>query len=202
MSTFSQKIALLQNWVNARTTLERVYVLLGCCFVIYIIWYVMLVRPVNAERAKLQLKIDGLTEQLQTFQTKTKAILQDIASKAYKKMPTSRKSVASVGMKPTPTIVTGTGKDDLFIRAILSANQKVKFTSLKNTAGEKQTAGTKNSIEINFHSNYFDTIAYLRYLEELPWCVSWDKLTYKVLTYPEADISMIFHIVDASVKND
>lgn len=52
----------------------------------------------------------------------------------------------------------------------------------------------QHAIELKFQADYFNTIQYLSRLEKLPWHVYWDTLSYKVLTYPKAEVTVKFHI--------
>ena len=39
---------------------------------------------------------------------------------------------------------------------------------------------------IKFQGDYFSTMNYLQAIESLPWRISWDRLEYKVIEYPNS----------------
>lgn len=49
------------------------------------------------------------------------------------------------------------------------------------------------AIEVKFQSDYFNTIKYITRLEKLPWNLYWDSLTYRVLNYPKAEVTLRLH---------
>ncbi len=52
----------------------------------------------------------------------------------------------------------------------------------------------QHALEVKFQSDYFNAIQYVSQLEKLPWPLYWDRLEYKVLTYPMAEVNIKFHI--------
>lgn len=48
----------------------------------------------------------------------------------------------------------------------------------------------RHSIRIRLHADYFDTVDFLRSLEDLKWRFYWEGLDYRVLNYPLAEIDI------------
>jgi len=55
-----------------------------------------------------------------------------------------------------------------------------------------------HAVELQLRGDYFETLSYLRALEELPWQVIWDQLEYQVDGYPQADIRLRINTLSAS----
>lgn len=51
----------------------------------------------------------------------------------------------------------------------------------------------KHGLEIEFKGNYSSTLSYLQKLEALPWRFYWDEVSYEVLEYPKAQITVKIH---------
>lgn len=51
----------------------------------------------------------------------------------------------------------------------------------------------QHGLEVVFQGDYHSTLRYLRKLEQLPWKFYWDEVTYEVLQYPKAQISVHIH---------
>lgn len=80
--------------------------------------------------------------------------------------------------------------------AMISLNQVQKI-SLTPIEGVKKIALSKQKIMVEFTGNYFDTVRYLNYLENLPWYISFDSLDYQVDAYPNAKVKLIFDVLTA-----
>ncbi len=50
---------------------------------------------------------------------------------------------------------------------------------------------------IEFSGDYFETIRYLQYLDQLPWFLSFDSLQYKVDEYPNANVKVAITVLGA-----
>jgi MSHA biogenesis protein MshJ len=53
----------------------------------------------------------------------------------------------------------------------------------------------QHTFRIEFLSDYFSTLQYLKSIEQLPWPIYWDTMDYKVQEYPKADITIKFHVL-------
>ena len=53
----------------------------------------------------------------------------------------------------------------------------------------------EHGVIIKFSGDYFSTMRYLQAIENLKWKISWDKLEYNVMQYPNAEITLYVHTV-------
>jgi hypothetical protein len=182
----------LQKWFDTRTTHQRMIILFLGCASIFFIWYLLLEHPLTNRQVLIIAQTKAIRLQIQAFDAKADEIVKKIASHAYQ--PISQPIVPTRANAKIAVALNESGEDDQFIKAILNLYQNVQFVSLKNVPAIKSSDGVKNNLQLAFHSSYFDTINYLQYLENLPWCVIWSSLTYKVLKYPEAEVTLNFHV--------
>ncbi|MDR3477047.1 MAG: type II secretion system protein GspM [Gammaproteobacteria bacterium] len=208
------QIESLETWINARTHRERLMVLALSCAVIYFVWYLLLDRPLSKRLAVLKMQIANIVPQIKIFDDQAKKILAESHLNASQK---------NLEAKQLATLKLASPQDlDNLMTAILSPNQNIKITGLKSIAPDEKPALApinkkimaastpvvedttpqkhvdKSSMQLEFQSDYFDTIAYLKQLENLPWCLSWDSLEYNVVNYPNATVIIKLHIVKAA----
>jgi hypothetical protein len=208
----NRQIELIKSWLSERTHRERVGLLfLGCAF-IYMLWFLLIQKPLNQNRMDIRQQIQSAQKQTAFFENESKNILNEAAKSAkdMKSTMEQQRQFESLNIH----FASPVGNDTL-LKAILTPYSKIKFMSLTKTPGAAAAATPattpatpetgkassdqedKGSYQLIFHSNYLDTLAYLEQLEKLPWCLSWDSLEYKTLEYPEAEVVVNLHIVSA-----
>lgn len=94
------------------------------------------------------------------------------------------------------------------LEKLLSAHKNLKLLSLKNTAPqqvpaeEDPTLGRvkiyKHGMQVSLEGNYMATAKYLLDIENLPWTMLFDKLTFKTLDYPNSKIEIELGTVSLS----
>ncbi len=87
----------------------------------------------------------------------------------------------------------------------------VEIVPLQQTVAEKVVAGVsevvegqdeltgifKHSVELRLRGSYFQVLAYLQALEQLPWRFYWDWLEYEVDEYPGAEAVLRVYTISA-----
>lgn len=48
----------------------------------------------------------------------------------------------------------------------------------------------RHRLRLSLRGNYFDSLRYLQAMEALPWTVYWDRLEYRVESYPQATLTV------------
>jgi hypothetical protein len=206
-------IELIKSWVSARTHRERVGILLLGWAAIYILWYLIIEKPLNQSRLATQHQTEAMRKQAAFFDNESNNVLNEAAKSAKDKQRSleQQKQFESLNIQ----FASPLGNDTL-LKAILTPFNKIKFISLTKTPenaaptaqGVVTIAATtakpatvnqddKGIYQLIFHSDYLDTLSYLEQLEKLPWCLSWDSLEYKTLEYPDAEVTVNLHIVSA-----
>ena len=54
--------------------------------------------------------------------------------------------------------------------------------------------------KLHLRGGYFAIMSYLRKIEDLPWQIYWDEMSYQVDKYPIAKLELTFHAM--SKEND
>lgn len=83
----------------------------------------------------------------------------------------------------------------------------VNFVSISSTDKQqrKNKAKLSNSLmnkyyKLHLRGGYFAIMSYLRKIEDLPWQIYWDEMSYQVDKYPIAKLELTFHAM--SKEND
>lgn len=66
-----------------------------------------------------------------------------------------------------------------------------------NTLGQAPMRLYKHGIKLTFVGKYFDTLSYLKGLEDLSWGLIWEKMHYQVKKHPLAQIQLILYTLSA-----
>ncbi len=202
----------LINWLNARNERERIIILAGSCVLFAMFWYLFLEKPLILSRLRIQHQIETL--QKQTVFLKNEADTIVIRTAQAKQQDQSNTQENAKFQTLNIHFASPEGNDEL-VKAILNPQNSVKLMALKSivtaapatpptSAPAKPeltpkvvAAPTRDGYQVIFESNFMSTLAYLKALEKLPWCLSWDSLEYTVKTYPTASVVVSLHIVSA-----
>ena len=80
------------------------------------------------------------------------------------------------------------------LQAISKAPPGITIRQLQ--LGSVTAANTSpRAIVLKFRGDYFSTMRYLKYIEELPWFLIYDQLDYVVTQYPTAEVSVVLEPV-------
>lgn len=83
-----------------------------------------------------------------------------------------------------------TGEDGLVLNAVSA--RRVPFASVREGDGERVVLGDvdRYELELQLEGGYLETLDYLRALEALPWKVFWESVTFAMIEYPRASVSL------------
>lgn len=197
----------LIDWLNARLERERIIILAGSCVVFAIFWYVFLEKPLILSRVRIQHQIETLQKQTLFFKNEANSII--IRTSQAKQQENANTEENAKFQTLNLHFASQEGYDEV-IKAILSPLHSVKLMEVKSIVGEApvapkpDTSGkpapppappVKDGYQVIFESDFMNTLAYLKGLEKLPWCLSWDSLEYTVETYPTASVAVTLHLV-------
>jgi hypothetical protein len=182
----------LQRWFSMRSHQERICILLMGWIAIYFFWNITLQKPLKLERQHIAQQSQTLQTQIKIFQEESEKITREGQVRVTKQLQSKRDQGHS-----KIELATSSDSDEI-IREVLNTQHNVQFVSLKTSASGN--AATTNQaaakmLELAFNSNYLDTYSYLDQLEKIPWCLSWDSLSYKVTTYPMAAVTVHLSII-------
>src|SRR5579872_1790371 len=203
----NNNIEMLKQWLLQRSPRERIILFALVFFGIYFIWNVFFGWPLargdqamSEQIKKTQVAMNAQQEQINVLFKVVKEPTFLSMLQNYKKTQAQTDIFTHNMAGFVPGIVPMRNLANL-VTDILGAQGDVGLMSLKKQPLESLIPKDFNSanlpayfyeiykypLEIEFHSNYFSTLAFLQRLEKLPWHIYWDGLDYKVLQYPEAD---------------
>ena len=155
----------------------------------FIIWYYGFWQDlqVSVDKTYAQIKIleksiSNLEEQLEII----KNTLKDIA-----KNKTEIYNASDQILSPNQT--------NKILHNLLTTTGNLALIQLDNTPPKEVTLPPLNSrafehgLIIKFSGDYFSTMRYLQAIENLKWKISWEKLEYKVMQHPNAEITLYVH---------
>lgn len=205
----------LKTWILARTVREKwLLFAIGLAF-IYGIVNLILVKPlVKADKQTIE-DISRAKIELQTVNDQIKTILTAVSQTNYAQMLSENatlqnksKDIVQRLLNSIPKIVSEAEQAKI-IKDILSSQGNVELLRIEKLPTEswipKDLANAdipgyfktidKYTLQIQFQSNYFNTISFLQRVEKLPWDLYWDSLNYKVTEYPNAEITLKLHVL-------
>lgn len=188
--------------------LERLFLLAIALIMIYFVWYLVFMLPVQGTYKRLNTRIQSSERQLQMLERKAKTIVTQAVMKKQENKDQHRSLLGKIDkldkeidgfQKGFTTASTMAGT----LREALDQQGKLKLQSLttlpvrvivKPENGEQKL--TEQGITFAFRGKYFDTLDYLRRLEQLKTQLLWDKLRYNVLKYPEAGVTITLFLLN------
>jgi len=209
----------IKKWIDSRNSREGSLVLAIVLAFIYFIWTLLFYMPLHGKMISLNNQEQQLLTQLNQQEQQAASLEQMISSSSFlNQLATQKKLIdeSKEAHKHFETIALHlVSRKDLpkMMNAILNQQTGIILTSMK-TFPEEHWKGPqidglsfpneediyKYSIQIDFQGSYFSTIDFLSYLESLSWHFYWDSLEYKVLNYPEAEVTLRLHVLKRSVS--
>jgi MSHA biogenesis protein MshJ len=215
--------ASLKNWLikirdrlDALQPRERNIVLILSLVVVAFLWDQLCYSPLQRSAAQASEKITTVTNQLTTAGNKLSALAQPGSNPAG--VLRDRQQQLKIAIKQLDgTIEQLTGnlipakKMVQVLEDVLHQSSSLQLIKVKNLPVRKlmvagvaenlvdETSGVYlHAVELELRGSYFETLAYLRALESLPWQVIWDQLQYRVDDYPQAVIRLRINTLSAS----
>jgi MSHA biogenesis protein MshJ len=166
---------------------------------IFIVWYYTFWQKLQLSITFANNKIETLKPTITQLDAQTKTLEKELA----KKRAAFNKAVNMDRDKPVSptTSLLSPHQTIKVLHDILITNNKLVLLQLKNTPAKETSPTQSNSkvfeheIMIKFSGDYFSTMSYLQAIEKLKWKIFWDKLEYKVIQYPMAEITLHIHTI-------
>lgn len=171
----------------------RVIVLVTLLIISYVLWQALLWQDIRKKSSELKTNIATYTAEIETFKVQLKS-LEDIQKQLKPEIKETQPEQKS------EKVISAEKIAELLHSLIDPKNNLVLY--------QFQTFPPKNITEvkslqklfeygflIKFHGDFFSTLNFLQAVERLNWRLSWDKLEYKVIQYPEAEITLYLHTV-------
>lgn len=211
------RITQLNEWLLKREPRERLVLFVGGFLIIYFIWYLFLMRPLLTKKEKFISEISAQELQRTTIDSQIKIKLVNIkdslfANKLNQKNEVSAKiqDIQKQLGKLKPLLIRRNDMTDLSRDLLKQKSDSIYIVNIDKLPpvpwqpSEIEHSDYLNivtsdiylyAMSIEFQSDYFNTIDFIKKLEKLPWYIYWDSLDYKVLEYPKANVKLKFHVL-------
>ena len=218
----------IQHWqqtIDALSQRERVLVFGVTIAIVVMLFQILLLDPVLAERQQAQSQIEETQNKIAQHESQ-KMLLEAELQAGVDRNHIRRRSQLQAELdklnQQIETSVVAMIPPKLMaevLEQLLVESKGLKLLSLENkpvvalVGNDKQQASQQgvaatpkanqqalynHSFVLQLNGNYLDAIKYFERLSELPWRFYWDDLKYKVDTYPNAVITLEVHTVSMS----
>ncbi len=212
--------------VDGLSLKERVLLLGATVLVLLKICDAVLLRPIEAERTRLEGEVATLGQTLRETH-----LLADSVVNAARDNPDAAVEAAIERRRAELTTLDRDIQAKIgnmvpsermaeVLSAVLGRFNKLQFVALEGLGAEpiampaaqageasagvasdvaKSQAGAyRHGIRIRFKGSYFDTLSYLRALEALPWGFFWDRIELETKDYPNTEGAIVVYTISLS----
>lgn len=194
---------------------ERRLVLLAGVVLLAALIFTAVIAPLLKENQALQHKRQALTRQLEATQAQQRqlATQPDPNLAAQQQLTAAQQRLAAVDqqLQTLQSQLVPAGQMATLLERLLHANGRLALVSLKTlpavplaadgkaeAAAGKAVSGAatglyKHGVEITVQGNYFDLLAYLQSIEQLPANMIWSDLRFKVDHYPVNTLTLTLY---------
>jgi MSHA biogenesis protein MshJ len=205
----------LQEKIDKRVLRERCLIFISAAAVVFMLWNLIVIDPINREVSELRGKIDAAVLQRNSIQTqistaalallndpnKSKneqiAQLQVDINQAQDKLKNASQSLIQAEQLPQvlQEVLQKTTQLSLISVVTLPAHEipieLLGMDSAVSPAPKSHQVGVyEHAVELKVAGNYFQVLEWLKALEALPWRFYWQSLDYKVKEYPRSEIKL------------
>jgi len=209
-------LSLIRDRIDERPLRERAMILLGAVAVIFFLFDLLMIQPLDARRQSVEKQIASNQAELTGLTTQAEAIASRIGvdpnQENREKLREHRKELERLEAELKETVQHLVKPADMpgLLRGVLGQTEGLRLLQL-NSLGSKPLVADENGsstdvasgayrhgLRIRFSGDYFSTLNYLRDLEALEWNFFWDTIEYKVDDYPNAICSITVYTMSLS----
>jgi MSHA biogenesis protein MshJ len=211
------KIKDIPAWFSQRSPRDQLYLFLLGLVIIYLTFSRIFLHPLTQKITTLTEQMSTLKDQKTATEQQINTLQQAIQNPLLLQMINEEKrlnanlAIIQQQLKQfKPRLTTSTRMAQLTNDILKQQGGRIAIRSIiempvepllqadidKTNPAELVTADIySHGLQIEFQSDFFSAIDYLKRLERLPWALYWDNLEYKVINYPLADIVIKLHIL-------
>lgn len=180
----------INNEFEKKPSRTRLLILCSGILIIFLLWLFIFYWPLNEDIHQLQLGIDTTTRQMNQMNSLIETTIAEVNSQTETLNARSQQLRLTHKSPKNYAKIKTIEQFDQLMQGVINAQGNLILTDIK-----KSTTNGVFTVEIKLQCTYFQAREYLQRLEDLPWCISWEMLDYKVSTYPQADMTIILHAV-------
>ena len=210
-----QNLALLIKSFELRTQPEKVAIaavlILGLVFA-----YISLVfDPYRTSIATLEGQIEGAERQIQVQQSSYASMVaqsqEDPNKFANDRLVVTAREQSRLDVDISRLIENFISPSSMtrILQSVLERQSGLELISFQNSAAVPLRIGLAEENEVNgqvfehglvieFQGDFFSTLKYLRFLEEISGSFFWDSVSFKKVAWPEALVTLEIHTLSAS----
>lgn len=180
-----------QKVIDRLPTPARTAILLVVLGIVSTIWHYGLWQTLHHSIIVTSKKIAIMKQSIPELTTQVQSIENDIKRKREQK--NTEQNATSKLLSPHQTNNT--------LYDLLNTNGNLVLVQLKNTPPKMVFLSQSNikifehGVIIKFQGDYFSVINYLQAIEKLKWKIFWDRLEYRVIQHPIAEITLHIHTI-------
>ena len=189
-----------ESQLNAMPLYKRIIFLVILIIFIYMLWDLILWKNILHKKENSTRQIQTIETSIRTLKTQLNIAIANY--KKVKKQSQQKRTLKTQKSKLQKEIMTHhstfikPNETSKILKKLLTEKHELKLISLSISPSQK-IGGLKqkfevfeSGIEMKFQGEYFPILNYLKEIETLHWPLLWDKLEYKVLNYPKAEVTL------------
>lgn len=194
------------------TARERNIVLVLALVVVVFLWDQLLFAPLQRDSEKVKQQINALNNNMATQTNQLSEIMASAKHDPNRELKQKQQQLAqslqlleTKQQSLTANLIPPRQMAEV-LEQVLRQRTRLKLIKVTSLPAEQLTEAAENNeavaqdsetsvlyrhgVELELEGSYFETLRYLRSLEQLRWQVLWDSLEYEVQEYPRANIRL------------
>lgn len=187
-----------RNYLDSLPLATRIAFFVFFFFIIYLTWNFNFWQDNKDARAAINIKITTITTEVRNLQMQLQALEVQLNNKKAEALAKANAPKQLDNSENQPKLLSAIEMNNV-LENLLTNKFKLSLLEfrtlpLKNIVPNQASVTLfEHGVLIRFKGDYFSTINYLKAIEELKWRLFWDKLEYKVVQYPIAEITIQVH---------
>ncbi|MBK7951734.1 MAG: hypothetical protein IPK00_23965 [Deltaproteobacteria bacterium] len=192
---------------RARTPRERIFLSAMILAVAVFALDGLLLRPLEAERHRIAGETTARREALETLEARLEAIRNPILDEAERhrrdELRQLEHQIAEIdeGIRTAVSRLVPPESAVAILEELLAHDDRLELVRLTSAPprrlGPEETRGTstlyQHGLTLEIQGDFASTLDYLRRIEGSDWQLLWDRLDYRVESYPEARVTIELH---------
>lgn len=206
MSPWLRKLELQVDQLSLR---ERMLTYLSGVAVLFVVWDLALLSPQMNKTEKVNSQLQQLEQKLAARAQEATILAQGVGSnidqEKHQQLEGLNQQIETLNSEMSGMSFGLVPPDELLIvvKEVLERSNELTIFRIEYLPPEKVQIGQasqldsrgaagvyKHTVELSLEGTYFDLLEYLQGLEELPWRLYWEGLTYEVSNPPLGDIEL------------
>ncbi|MBL4573771.1 MAG: hypothetical protein JKY86_11950 [Gammaproteobacteria bacterium] len=212
-----QNLSVVIKNFESRTQAEKIAVVVVLIFGLVMVYLTMAFDPFRTSISGLGNQINGVERQIQIQQT-SYASMVAASREDPNKFANERLSVIAREQNSLDAEISRLAGDLIspadmtrILTSVLGRQSGLELVSFQNRAAVPLRAGIgvdednevdgqvfEHGLVIEFRGDFFSTLKYLRFIEEVSGSFFWDSVSFQQLVWPEATVTLEIHTLSAN----